>query len=176
LAGFELGLVQVYTGDGKGKSTAAFGQALRAAGRGLKVKIVQFLKTPDYGEHLALERFKPEIEIRSFGRKGFIHQGEAGPHDYEQAAAALAYASQEIHSGRVNVIILDEINVALYYGLLEEEDVLELLQSRPRQVEVILTGRKASQNIIAAADLVTEMRQVKHPYTKGYAAREGIEF
>ncbi|NLW07016.1 MAG: cob(I)yrinic acid a,c-diamide adenosyltransferase [Clostridia bacterium] len=176
MAGLEQGLLQVYTGNGKGKSTAAFGLALRAAGRGLKVKIVQFLKKPDYGEHRALERLKPEIEIKSFGCKGFIRRGEVKPQDYQQAAKALEYARQAMHSGQADIIILDEINVALDYGLLDEAEVLALLQSRPQNVEVILTGRNASQKIVAAADLVTEMCEIKHPYTKGVSARKGIEY
>lgn len=176
MAGLEQGMVQVYTGAGKGKSTAAFGLALRAAGRGLKVVIIQFMKIPEYGEHKALQRLAPDIEVRAFGLKGFIHHSGIRPEDYEQAAAALEYAREVMLSGRVDVLVLDEINVALYYGLLKEEEVLALLKRRPPQVEVILTGRNAPDSIIDFADLVTEMCQVKHPYEKGIKARKGIEY
>jgi len=175
LAGLEQGLVQVYTGDGKGKSTAAFGLALRACGYGLKVVIVQFMKTPDYSEYLAFPRLAPEVEVKTFGRKGFIHRGGARPEDYEQARAALDYAREVMHSGRADILILDEINVAHFFGLLKEEEILALLAERPPQVEVVLTGRNAPPGVIAAADLVTEMRQVKHPYEKGINARQGID-
>ncbi|CEP69620.1 Adenosylcobalamin biosynthesis, ATP:cob(I)alamin adenosyltransferase CobA/CobO/ButR [Moorella glycerini] len=176
MAGLEQGLVQVYTGEAKGKSTAAFGLALRACGHGLKVLIVQFMKTPDYGEHKAFPRLAPEVEVKTFGRKGFIHRGGARPEDYEQARAALAFAREAMLGGRVDILILDEINNALYFGLLTEEEVLAFLAERPPQVEVVLTGRNAPAGIIAAADLVTEMRQVKHPYEKGIKARKGIEY
>lgn len=176
MAGLEQGLVQVYTGDAKGKSTAAFGLALRAAGHGFKVVIIQFMKTPDYGEHRSFQRLAPEIEVKTFGRKGFIHRGGARPEDYEQAAAALTCAGKIMHSGEVDILILDEINNALYFGLLKEEEVLDFLRQRPAGVEVVLTGRNAPAGIIAVADLVTEMRQVKHPYEKGIKARKGIEY
>ncbi|MBE3571374.1 MAG: cob(I)yrinic acid a,c-diamide adenosyltransferase [Moorella humiferrea] len=174
--GLEKGLVQVYTGDAKGKTTAAFGLALRACGHGLKVLIVQFMKTPDYGEHKAFRRLLPEVEVKTFGRKGFIHREGARPEDYEQARAALAYAREAVLSGRIDILILDEINNALYFGLLAEDEVLTFLKERPPQVEVILTGRNAPAGIVAAADLVTEMRQIKHPYEKGIKARKGIEY
>lgn len=174
--GLEQGLVQVYTGEAKGKSTAAFGLALRAAGHGLKVLIIQFMKTPDYGEHRSFRRLAPEIEVKTFGRKGFIHRGGARPEDYDQAAAALACAREAMLSGTVDILILDEINNALFFGLLKEKEVLGFLQERPPQVEVVLTGRNAPAGVIAAADLVTEMRQVKHPYEKGIKARQGIEY
>lgn len=176
MAGLEQGLIQVYTGAGKGKSTAAFGLALRAAGWGLKVVIVQFMKTSDYGEHRALQRLAPDIKIKPFGRKGFIYHEGNHPEDYQQAEAALEYAAKVMLSGQVDVLILDEINVALYYALLKEEEVLALLNKRPRQIEIILTGRNAPNSITSAADLVTEMCQVKHPYEKGIKARKGIEY
>lgn len=176
MAGLEQGLVQVYTGEAKGKSTAAFGLALRAAGHGLKVLIIQFMKTPDYGEHRSFQRLTPEIEVKTFGRKGFIHRGGARPEDYEQAALALACAREAMLSGTVDILILDEINNALFFGLLKEDEVLDFLQERPPEVEVVLTGRNAPAGIIAAADLVTEMHQIKHPYEKGIKARKGIEY
>ncbi|MBC7324806.1 MAG: cob(I)yrinic acid a,c-diamide adenosyltransferase [Moorella sp. (in: Bacteria)] len=176
MAGLEQGLVQVYTGDAKGKSTAAFGLALRASGHGFRVLIIQFMKTPDYGEHRAFLRLAPEVEVKTFGRKGFIHRAGARPEDYEQARAALDCAREALRNGRVDILILDEINNALYFGLLKEEEVLAVLAERPPKIEIVLTGRNAPAGIIAAADLVTEMRQVKHPYTRGIKARRGIEY
>lgn len=176
MAGLKYGLVQVCTGDGKGKSTAAFGLALRAAGHGLKVVIVQFMKTPDYGEHKAFARLAPEIQVKTFGRRGFIHRQGIKPEDYELARAGLAFAQEVMVNKKADILILDEINVALYFGLLQEKEVLDFLHKRPPEVEVILTGRYAPEGIKAVADLVTEMRQLKHPYEKGIEARRGIEF
>lgn len=170
------GLIQVYTGNAKGKSTAAFGLAVRAAGHGLKVHIVQFMKTGDYGENKALARLAPEIEVRAFGRKGFVHRGGAGPQDYELARQALDYAREIMLSGRADILILDEINNALYFGLLPLHVVLEFLQAKPPQVELVLTGRNAPPEIIELADLVTEMVEVKHPYQQGIGSRAGIEY
>lgn len=176
LSGLKYGLVQVYTGDGKGKSTAAFGLALRAAGHGLKVVIIQFMKTPDCGEHKALARLTPEIEIKTFGRRGFVYREGVSAEDYELARTGLAYAWEVMLNQRADILILDEINVALHYGLLPEREVLDLLHKRPPEIEIVLTGRYAPEAIKAAADLVTEMRPLKHPYAKGVEARRGIEF
>ncbi|MGI9951831.1 cob(I)yrinic acid a,c-diamide adenosyltransferase [Moorellaceae bacterium AZ2] len=176
MAGLKCGLVQVYTGDGKGKTTAAFGLALRAAGHGLKVVIVQFLKTPDYGEHKAFVRLTPEIQVKAFGRRGFIRRQGIQPEDYELARAALSFAREVMLKREADILILDEVNVAVHFGLLPEEEVLDLLQRRPPEMEIVLTGRDAPEGIMAAADLVTEMRPIKHPYSKGIEARRGIEF
>lgn len=170
------GLVQVYTGEGKGKTTAALGLALRAAGHGLKVVIVQFMKTPRYGEHRALQYLAPQVVVKAFGRPGFIHRGGAQPEDFEQAHKALSFARETMLKGEADVLILDEINNALHFGLLKEEEVLNFLKERPPKIEVVLTGRNAPLSIIEVADLVTEMRSIKHPYQKGIAARQGIEF
>lgn len=170
------GLIQVYTGNAKGKSTAAFGLAVRAAGHGLKVHIVQFMKTGDYGENKALARLAPEVEIAAFGRKGFIHRGGAKPEDYELAHQALDCAREIMLAGRADILILDEINNALYFGLLPLEAVLEFIQAKPPQLELILTGRNAPPEITELADLVTEMLEVKHPYQKGIGSRAGIEY
>ncbi|TDA64006.1 MAG: cob(I)yrinic acid a,c-diamide adenosyltransferase [Clostridia bacterium] len=170
------GLIQVYTGNAKGKSTAAFGLAVRAAGHGLKVHIVQFMKTGDYGENKTLARLAPEIEVRAFGRKGFIHRGGARAEDYELAVQALDYAREIMLSGRADVLILDEINNALYFGLLPLEAVLEFLAAKPPQIELVLTGRNAPREITERADLVTEMLEVKHPYQQGIGSRAGIEY
>ncbi|MDK2820219.1 MAG: cob(I)alamin adenosyltransferase [Clostridia bacterium] len=177
LEGLEQGLVQIYTGNCKGKSTAAFGLALRAAGYGLKVHIIQFMKTPDYGEHKSFPRLAPEIEVKTFGRKGFIvDPKKPKQEDIDQATAAMNYARKVIKSGNVDVLILDEINNAIYFNLIKEEEVLEFLKQRPKNVEIILTGRNAPESLIEIADLVTDMRQVKHPYEQGINARKGIEY
>lgn len=170
------GLVQVYTGEGKGKTTAALGLALRAAGRGLKVKIIQFLKAPDSsGEHFAALRLAPELEIIPSGRPGFIKR-EPDPEDLRLARQALALAGQILASGQVDLLVLDEINVALSLGLIKTAEVLALIEGKPAAVELVLTGRGAPEEILLKADLVTEMRLVKHPFQEGLAAREGIEF
>ncbi|HDI01001.1 MAG TPA: cob(I)yrinic acid a,c-diamide adenosyltransferase [Candidatus Bathyarchaeota archaeon] len=170
------GLVQVYTGDGKGKTTAAIGLALRAAGRGLKVFIIQFLKGGfDYGELRLLEQL-PNIEVRAFGRGRFITSSGPSQEDIEEARKAMDLAREVIMGGEYDVVILDEVNVAIYFGLVSLDEVLELIRERPRHVELILTGRKAPEALIEVADLVTEMREVKHPYRRGMPPRPGIEF
>jgi cob(I)alamin adenosyltransferase len=172
----ETGLVQVYTGEGKGKTTAALGLALRAAGHGLRVEIVQFMKGwPGYGE-LAGVQWLPTVTIRRFGRDGWVHPDRPEPEDFKCAAEGLAYARERLTGGQVDILVLDEINVALDYGLLELEAVLALLDVRPPGVELVLTGRNAHPELIRRADLVTEMRKVKHPYDQGTGARQGIEF
>jgi len=169
------GLVQVYTGDGKGKTTSALGLALRAVGRGFKVLMIQFLKGEESGERIAALRLAPEFTIRYFGRCGLIRKDQPNPQDVAEARAALALAQQSISSGEYDLVILDEINVALYFKLLTVAEVLDLIKSRPAHVEVVLTGRYAPPEIIAAADLVTEMKNLKHYYHRGILAREGIE-
>lgn len=172
----EQGLIQVYTGDGKGKTTAALGLALRAAGHGLRVEVVQFIKGwPGYGE-LAGVGWLPTVAIQAFGRSGWIDPAQPEPEDYERAAKALAYAREVITSGQADIVVLDEIDVALDYGLLDLEAVLALLDSKPATVELILTGRNAHPEIVKRADLVTEMRKVKHPYDRGIGGRKGIEY
>ena len=172
----EQGLIQVYTGDGKGKTTAALGLALRAAGHGLRVEIVQFMKGwPGYGELKGVEGL-PTVTIHPFGRDGWIHPERPEPEDYERAAEALAHARQVMAGERADIVVLDEINVALDYGLLDLEAVLALLDDKPLSVDLVLTGRNAHPEVIRRADLVTEMREVKHPYDRGVAGRQGIEF
>jgi cob(I)alamin adenosyltransferase len=165
------GYVQVYTGEGKGKTTAAFGLALRAAGRGLKVKVIQFLKGRMSGEAVAAARIG--IEVEQFGGPEWVNLGSPTEADYERAKAGLAAAREAL--GNFDVLILDEANVALSAGLLQTDAVLEFLKGRPEGVEVILTGRGAPPELLALADLVTEMRELKHPYRAGVGAREGIE-
>ena len=172
----EQGLIQVYTGEGKGKTTAALGLALRAAGHGLQVEIVQFMKGwPGYGELKGVE-WLPTVTIHPFGRNSRVHPERPEPEDYERAAEALGYARRVMTSTQVDIIVLDEISVALDYGLLDLDDVLALLDDRPPQVELVLTGRNVHPDVAERADLVTEMRQVRHPYDRGIAGRQGIEF
>ena len=172
----EKGLVQVYTGDGKGKTSAAFGLALRAIGRGLKVYIIQFIKGGfDYGELYVVDKL-PNITLKAFGRGKFVTQQPPSEEDVRFAEEALQLAEKTIKSGEYDLVILDEINVALNLKLISLEKVLELIKGKPKHVELVLTGRYAPKEVIDAADLVTEMREVKHPFKKGCQAREGIEF
>lgn len=170
------GLVHVYTGDGKGKTTAALGLALRAAGHGMRTYIAQFLKGQDYGELHALERLSPWVVIEQFGRPGFVHVKGVTPEDRAMAVRGLTCAREAMGSGAYDLVILDEINVALYFGLIELEEVLALLEDRPEHVELVLTGRGAPEELLERADYVTEMREVRHPYQRGILARKGIEF
>lgn len=170
-----VGLIQVYTGDGKGKTTAALGLALRAAGRGMKVLIIQFMKKWDYGELHSLKLI-PHITLETFGAKEFIYKGKAKKIDYEEAEKAFSFGVEGVQSGNYDLVIFDELNMALYYELLDLKEVIKKIKEKPENVEVVITGRKAPQEIIEIADLVTEMREVKHPYQKGVEARKGIEF
>jgi len=168
------GYVQVYTGNGKGKTTAAFGLALRAVGAGLKVYIGQFLKKGKYSELNSINRFKDLIKIEQFGGKRFIGQ-EIREEDRELAKKGFEKIKEIIFSGEYDVVILDEINVALYFKLIPENDLINLIKNKPPHVELVLTGRYASPQIIEIADLVTEMRKIKHYFSKGVTARKGIE-
>jgi cob(I)alamin adenosyltransferase len=168
------GYVHVYTGEGKGKTTAALGLALRAAGAGLKVFIAQFAKGAECSEHRSIERFDDLITLRQYGRAGFILNG---PDEADLAAArrGLREIRAAVASGAYGVVVLDEVNVALHLGLLDVEDLLHLIDFRPAHVELILTGRYADPRIVERADLVTDMREVKHYYRRGIPARVGIE-
>jgi cob(I)alamin adenosyltransferase len=166
--------VQVYTGDGKGKTTAALGLALRAAGAGLPVFVGQFCKGRRASEHAALERFADLITVRQYGDLGFI-TGDPTDEDFARARAGLQDAREALRSGQYRVVILDEINLATHFGLLGVGDVLRLLTDRPGNVELVLTGRRADPEVMAAANLVTEMLELKHPYQDGLQARKGIE-
>lgn len=167
------GYIQVYTGNGKGKTTASLGLALRAAGAGMKVFIGQFIKTEECSEHRALERFADLIEVKRLGN-GLIPRKPTRA-DMEAAAAGLRTAEEALLSKRYDVVILDEINVAASLGLVGVDDVLRLMREKPTGVELILTGRYADERVIAEADLVTEMRDVKHYFDKGVKARRGVE-
>lgn len=172
------GLILVNTGNGKGKTTAALGMALRAWGQGMKVLVLQFIKGGwKYGELKAAEKLAPNFEIRQLGG-GFIK----GPDDKEldehrhAAQEALQAAREEITSGKYDLIILDEILYAIHYRLVSLDEVLSLFACKPEGLHLVLTGRNAPPEIIEQADLVTEMREIKHPFTKGIPAQKGIEY
>jgi len=170
------GYIQVYTGNGKGKTTAALGLALRAAGHGQRTYIGQFLKGHKYGELEALKLLSPLITIEQFGRRGFIHVTEnPDEEDIQRAKIGLKKCLKAMLSQKYRIVVLDEINVAVYFKLLCEEEVLQFLDQKPEGVEIILTGRYAPPSFIRRADLVTEMKEKKHYYQKGVAARVGIE-
>ncbi len=170
------GYIQVYTGNGKGKTTAALGLALRAAGHGMRTYIGQFLKGQHYGELTAVEKLFPLIRIERFGREGFLHITE-GPDDEDirRAREGLRKCREAMLSGNYQVIVLDEVNTAVLLKVLTEQDLLDFLAEKPDSVELVLTGRGAPQAVIDKADLVTEMKDVKHYYERGVKAREGIE-
>ncbi len=171
------GLVSVFTGDGKGKTSAAIGTVVRAAGHGLRVFIVFFMKGGDYirGEENILSKL-PGITMAGFGQRGWVPKGEVKPEHKEQAGLALDSARHAIHSGNYDLVVLDEVNVAVASKLIESDEVLKLIDDKPRNVELILTGRHADPELIKRADLVTEMLMVKHPYTRGIKARKGIDY
>jgi len=175
----QKGLIIVYTGDGKGKTSAALGTALRASGHNMHVSMIQFVKSnTDSGEERAAERLKPGFELITTGR-GFVNiPGQTAPlADHKKAAEdAFALALQRISSGYWDIVILDEINVAVDLGLIEQERLLDHLRRKPEKLHVILTGRNAHPDLIAIADIVTEMRSVKHTYDNGVAAQKGIDF
>ena len=167
-------MIQVYTGNGKGKTTAALGLALRAAGAGLKIYIGQFIKGKRYSELNALKKFK-NIKIEQFGRICFIKKSPAKK-DIELARDGLEKIKKIIAQNKYDILILDEINIALKLNLLELKDVIEIIKDAPKRLELILTGRFAHPNILKAADLVSEIKEVKHYFKKGIKARKGIEY
>ena len=172
------GLIIVNTGPGKGKTTAAMGTALRAVGQGMKVLMLQFLKGSwHYGELDAVQAFGANFVMKQMGR-GFVKVGgaESDPEDVRMVEEAWAEAEKAILSGEWDLVILDEINYAISYGMLDSAKVVEALKQKPEMVHVILTGRNAHPTIVELADTVTEMRQVKHAYEKGVMAQRGIEY
>jgi len=169
------GLIQVYTGDGKGKTTAALGLALRAAGRNMKVLMVQFMKKWDYGELHSIKLI-PNIVLETFGTKEFIYKDKVKKIDYEEAEKAFSFGVKGMQSGNYDIVIFDELNMALYYELLDLKEVIQKIKEKPDNVELVITGRRAPEEIIEIADLVTEMKEIKHPYQKGIEARRGIEY
>ena len=170
------GLIQVYTGDGKGKTTAALGLAIRAAGWGMKTYIGQFMKGRHCGELEAVRALAPMITIERYGCTAFVQAKGGTPEDRAAAREGLRRARTALESGEYDIVVMDEINVALHFQLLSLEDVLEVIDTRPSHVELILTGRRASAEIVEHADLVTEMREIKHPQKCGVQARQGIEY
>jgi len=172
----EKGLVMIFTGDGKGKTSAALGVALRALGHKMRVHVVYFMKGDyPYGERESLARF-PNCDISIFGRDCFVDPRNVEPEDKEEARKGLEKARDVIQSGDYDVVILDEINVAVSWKLLDVNDVLDLIKNKPEKVALILTGRYAERRLIEAADLVTEMTQIKHPYDKGVLSQRGIDY
>lgn len=168
-----LGKIHIYTGNGKGKTTAALGLALRAVGAGFKVYIVQFLKGQSYSELKALKKL-PEITLKRFGQKSYIYQkGTAA--DKILAKKALNWSKKILKSGRFDLVVFDEIFLALFFKLIKVADIIKLIKNKPKNIELVLTGRKAPKEVIKLADYVTEMREVKHPYQQGLGARKGIE-
>ena len=168
------GFTQIYTGNGKGKTTAAFGLALRAAGAGLNVYIAQFVKGMKYSELNSIKRFDDLITLKQYGRNCFIKK-EPKQADIDIANKGFEEVKKNISSGQYDVVILDELNIALFYNLIEEEEVIDLIENKPSDIELIITGRYAPHNILELADLVTEMKEIKHYYQKGITARKGIE-
>jgi cob(I)alamin adenosyltransferase len=172
----ELGMVQVYTGDGKGKTTAAVGLAMRAIGKGLKVLMIQFLKGREYGELVTARRLAGDFEIVQCGLDTFVKRGEPSAEDLRLAQEGLERARRAIMSGEYDIVILDEVNVAVALGVLSVSEVLPLIDDRPPGVELVLTGREAPDEFLERADIITEMKCIKHCYDDGVPLREGIEF
>jgi len=174
----DKGLVEVYTGNGKGKTSAALGLALRAIGRGLKVCFVCFFKKNVTGEDLIAKQYLSEkLVIHQAGRPGFIWvDTKPLPKDHDLAKAAFELAKKVVESGEFDIVVLDEINPAMDLGLISVDEVLKLIKEKPPNVELVLTGRSAPREIIDVADLVTDMVEVKHWYNKGISGRLGIEF
>lgn len=192
----ELGLIQVYTGNGKGKTTAALGLALRAVGHGFRVHMIQFTKGGGYsGELISAEKLSPLFTISQFGRgcpmSSLIRKGyekcngcgncflkDRGPNsdDIETARKAINQAWEFIRNQECDILILDEIGNALKYNLVSLEQILEIMKEKPAEMELILTGRDMPEEVITQADLATEMKEIKHPYQKGVSSRRGIEY
>jgi cob(I)alamin adenosyltransferase len=170
------GLVQVFTGDGKGKTSAALGCAIRALGHGLRVLIIFFMKGDyPYGERHILSHL-PNLTIASFGQEEFVDPANIRPEQIAQAGQAFTAAREGVFSGSFDLVILDEVNVAAAFKLVSVADIVRLIKDKPAKVELILTGRLADPQLVRAADLVTEMVKVKHPFDKGISARKGFEY
>lgn len=170
------GLVQIFTGDGKGKTTAALGVVVRASGHDMRVFIAVFMKGDyPYGEWEALAKF-PNVRIARFGFRTFTNPANVKPEEKEQARQALAAAREAMLGGNYDLVVLDEVNIATAWKLVELDEVVKLIQDKPPNVELILTGRQADKKLIELADLVTECLKIKHPYDEGIKARTGIEY
>lgn len=174
----QKGLVLVYTGNGKGKTTAALGLALRQAGWGRRVLFIQFMKGKGNvcGERIAAQRYLPLLEIEQHGRDQFVNLKDPDPLDRELARGGLERARQALVSGDYGMIVLDEINVAMWCGLVPVQDVLDLISVRPPGVDLVLTGRNCPAEVLNVADMVSEVVDVKHHFARGVAARQGIEY
>ena len=170
------GLVLVHTGNGKGKTTAAFGQALRAVGQGLRVCVIQFMKGRKYGEFLAAERYLPNLTIHLSGLDSFVMRDKPAPVDIELARKGLDIAREAISSGNYDMVILDEINVAVDFKLIPLEEVINLIRNKPAALDLVLPGRYAAPEIMELADTVSEVREIKHHYSAGIKDRAGIEY
>jgi cob(I)alamin adenosyltransferase len=171
------GLILIHTGNGKGKTTAAFGAAFRAAGQGMKVLILQFMKGPkDLGELKALKRTDLPITLEQYGRRVFFRTRTCEIMDIHKAHQGLEAFKRAMKGNAYDLIILDEINIAIHFGLLNIAEVIEAIEQRPPELHLVLTGRNADQKLIEMADLVTEMREIKHHYHQGVQAQKGIEY
>ncbi len=168
------GYVHVYTGNGKGKTTAALGLALRAAGAGMRVYIAQFVKGMHYSELDALDRYADRITLKQYGRDCFIEK-EPDQEDIRAAREGLEEVKGILSSGDYQMVVLDEANIATHYNLFSPDELIELVRSKPESVELVITGRDADPKVVALADLVTEMKEIKHYYKRGVQARQGIE-
>ena len=171
----QKGLLHVYTGNGKGKTTAALGLCMRAAGRGWNTLVVQFMKGMEYGELHAFEAV-PQVCIEQYGRTGFVDKCHPDAEDPDRATRALGRARSALASGEFDMVVLDEVNVAIDFGLIALDEVLEALNRRARNTEAVCTGRYAPAALLEIADLVTEMKEIKHPYMQNIPGRRGVEF
>ena len=171
----DRGFVHVYTGDGKGKTTAALGLALRAAGADFRVAIIQFMKGQVYSEIRAIMECLPQIRVLQTGRSQCIRKEDVNDEDRSEAQHALYHAREALQDPDLDMLILDEILVAHWFELVSLEEILKLIESRPAHLELVLTGRRAPKEVMQAADLVTEMLEIKHYYKQGISARRGIE-
>ena len=172
----QQGLLLVFTGNGKGKTTAALGMAFRALGHGQRVCVIQFIKGDwKYGELHTARQFEDQLDFHVMGR-GFTWQSDDLDKDRDAAHKAWDFAVRTIESGQYDLVILDELTYLPHYGILAEKEILELIRHRPSSMNIVITGRYASPELIEVADLVTEMREIKHPYTNGTKARKGVEF
>lgn len=171
------GLVLVYTGNGKGKTTAALGLAVRAIGHGEKVYMIQFMKGNEkYGEVQAVRKYLPNMRLIQKGLDAFVRKGKPSDEDLKLAREGIELAKEVISKGEHDLVILDEINVAQDYGLLSEKDVFDVISLKPEHVTIVLTGRYASEAILEKADMISEVKEVRHHYKKGIVAQPGIEY
>lgn len=170
------GLVMVITGNGKGKTTSAFGQALRAVGQGYQVCIIQFMKGRKYGEVLAIEKYIPDITLYQFGLDSFVMRDNPAAVDVDFARQGFEKAKEVINCAKYDMVILDEINVAVDFSLIPEEEILNMVKSKPPELDLVLTGRYASDQLREIADLVSEVTEIKHHYNAGIKDRAGIEY